>query len=63
MTKRTPKFDEVINGTRVRVFATRSEYEVVLFDDDPDAPETDVWCYPKIGTPDIWARQALRDLV
>jgi hypothetical protein len=58
MTTRKPKFDEVIKGVRVRVYATRSEYEVVFNDDDVDDPNVLVWCYPKMGPPNIWADQA-----
>jgi hypothetical protein len=41
------ELDEVINGVRVRVYATRSEYEVVFNDDDVDDPTAQVLCYPK----------------
>lgn len=54
---RKPKVDEVIDGVRVRVFATRSEYEVIYNDDDIEDPEANVMVYPKIGQPDAWARQ------
>jgi hypothetical protein len=57
MSKRQPKFDEVINGVRVRVYATRSEYEVVFNDDDVDDLTAQVLCYPKMGDVDTWAHQ------
>ena len=47
MTTRKPKLDEVINGIRVRVYASRSEYEVVFNDDDVDDQAAQVRCYPK----------------
>lgn len=61
MAKRQPKVDEVIEGTRVRVYATRSEFEVLVGDGDIADPEAPVWCYPKIGTADAWARQGWLD--
>jgi hypothetical protein len=61
MAKRQPKFDEVLNGTRVRVYATRSEYEVLIGDGMIEDPEADVWCYPKLGIPSTWAAQALAE--
>lgn len=59
MSKRTPKFDEIIDGTRVRVYATRSEFEVIFDDDAIDNPEAEVLCYPKVGLPSMWAKQGL----
>lgn len=56
-TRKKPKFDDVIDGTRVRVYATRIEYEVVFDDDELDDPDAEVLVYPKIGTPDAWAHQ------
>lgn len=32
---------------RVRVFATRSEYEVLIGEQEIDDPEAPVWCFPK----------------
>ena len=58
MATRKPRFDEVIDGVRVRVFAARTEYEVVFGDTDVSDPEAEVFCYPKVGTADVWARQA-----
>jgi hypothetical protein len=60
-TKRQPKFDQVINGTRVRVYATRSEYEVIFNDDDIADPASEVLCYPKAGLPAVWAKQGLAE--
>lgn len=57
MAKRQPKFDDVIDGVRVRVYATRSEYEVIFNDDDIADPNADVTLYPKIGEPSAWAQQ------
>lgn len=57
MAKRQPKFDEVIRGVRVRVYATRTVYEVIFDDDDISDPDADVICYPKIGLPSDWAQQ------
>jgi hypothetical protein len=57
MAKRQSKHDEIIEGTRVRVYATRSEYEVLFGDGDIADPEADVRCYPKAGYPALWARQ------
>ena len=44
---RKPKFDEVIEDVRVRVYSTRSDLEVIFGDGDIDDPEADVWCYPR----------------
>ncbi len=63
MSTRKPKFDEVIDEVRVRVFATRSEYEAVFNDDDIDNPSAQVLCYPKLGGPDVWAQQARLEYV
>ncbi len=57
MSKRQPKVDKVINGVRVRVYATRSDYEVVFNDDDVDDPTAQVLCYPKVGNANVWAEQ------
>lgn len=59
MSKRPTKFDEVLDGVRVRVYATRSEYEVVFNDDDIGDPNAYVMVYPKIGLPRDWAEQGL----
>lgn len=47
MAKRQPKVDEIIDGIRVRVYATRTEYEVIFNDDDIDDREAKVMVYPK----------------
>ncbi len=47
MSPRKPKIDDVIDGVRVRVYATRSEYEVVFNNDDVDDQKAQVLCYPK----------------
>jgi hypothetical protein len=60
-TKRQPKFDDQIDGVRVRVYATRSEYEVIFDDDDIADPNADVLIYPKVGDPAAWARQGLAE--
>ncbi len=58
MSNRKPKFDEVLDGVRVRVYATKGEYEALRGDGDIDNPQAFVWCYPRIGPPDAWAAQA-----
>jgi hypothetical protein len=63
MTTRKPKLDEVIKGVRVRVYATRSEYEVVFNDDDVDDTSAQVLCYPKMGGLNVWAHQARAEYV
>jgi hypothetical protein len=61
MAKRMPKFDGKIEGTRVRVYATRTEYEVIFNDDDIANSEAEVILYPKVGNPETWARQAMAE--
>jgi hypothetical protein len=61
MAKRRPKFDQVIDGVRVRVYATRSEYEVIFEEDDIADPAAAVLCYPKLGWPSDWAKQGLAE--
>lgn len=56
--KRKPKHDDTIDGVRCRVYATRSEYEVIFDDGDIDDPAAEVFCYPKRGDAADWARQA-----
>ena len=63
MTTRKSKLDEVINGIRVRVYATRSEYEVVFNDDDVHDLNAQVLCYPRVGGPEPWARQGRLEYV
>lgn len=58
---RKPKFDEVLDGVRVRIYATRSEYEAIFNDDDITDPEAEVIVFPKLGgpgAPTAWAHQA-----
>jgi len=54
---RKPRYEVVINGVRVRVYATRNEYEVVFNDDDIDDMASEVYCYPESGGPEVWAEQ------
>ena len=54
--KRVPKFDALIENVRVRVYATRSEFEVLIGDGDIADPDAPVWCYPKVGEAEIWAK-------
>lgn len=67
MAKRTPKYDGTIDGVRVRIYATHTDYEAVFNDDDPDDPEANVLCYPKMGdpteAPTVWAHQARLEYV
>lgn len=59
--KKQPKHEETIDGVRVRVYATRSEYEALIGDGEIDDPEAHVLCYPKVGAPADWAHQAVLD--
>lgn len=61
MSARRPKFDDVLDGVRVRVYATRTEYEVIFADGDIDDPAAEVFCYPKIGGADGAARLGRRE--
>ena len=63
MSTRKPKFDEVLDGVRVRVFSTRSEFEVVFNDDDIDDPSAQVLCYPKFLGVNTSAHQARLEYV
>ena len=63
MSTRKPKFDEVLDGVRVRVFSTRSEFEVVFNDDDIDDPIAQVLCYPKFFGVNTSAHQARLEYV
>lgn len=51
------KYETVIRGVRVRVYATRNEYEVIFNDEDIADVASEVYCYPKIGGPEVWADQ------
>lgn len=56
--KKKPKFDGEIDGLRVRVYSTRSDYEVIFGDEDIEDPEAYVLSYWKgLGPPDVIARQ------
>lgn len=57
MSKKKPVLDEVRDGVRVRVYSTRGGYEVIFNDDDIEDMKAEVLCYPKVGTPDVWASQ------
>lgn len=59
MAKRSPKHEEVIDGVRVRVYATRAAFEALIGDGDVDDPSAEVWEFPKIGTAATWAHQAV----
>jgi hypothetical protein len=58
---RKTKYEETIDGTRVRVYATRSELECLIGDGDIADPEQEVWVYPKIIGPYAAAHQAILD--
>ena len=53
MGKKQPKFDRVIRDVLVRVYASRTKYEV-LFGSAREIgdPEAYVLVYPKLGTPE-----------
>lgn len=60
--KKKPKFDRVVRGLRVRVYATRDSYEVIFGDDaDIADPEAYVMVYPKIGDGSAWLDQGRLD--
>lgn len=71
MAARRPKYDGTrqIPGRmegdeiRVRVYATRQEYEVLLGDGDIADPDSPVWCFPKIGDGLVWADEGVRAYV
>lgn len=46
---RKPEYETVIKGVRVRVYATRNEYEVIFNDEDIADVASEVYRYPKIG--------------
>lgn len=54
-----PKIDTTRDGLRVRVYARRSEFEVLIGEGDIADPEAEVWCFPKIGTAEVWVDQAM----
>ena len=51
--------EETIDGIRVRVYARRTEYEVLLGEGSINDPQAEVWAFPKVGTPSTWAHQAV----
>ncbi len=51
----------MLDGVRVRVYSTRTEYEVIFNDDDIADPNAQVMCYPKFGTVNAWAHQGRAD--
>ena len=57
MGKRQPKVDQVIRDVRVRVYASRTAYEVIFGNDDIEDMEAEVLLFPKLGTAEIWAAQ------
>lgn len=59
MSKRQPKHEATINGIRVRVYASRTEYECLIGDSDISDPNAEVWCFPKVGSFLSWAHQAV----
>lgn len=59
MSKRKPVFDQMLDDVRIRVYARRSEYEVIFNNDDIDDYSAEVLVYPKIGVPALWAKQGL----
>jgi hypothetical protein len=59
MGKRQPKYDGEIEGVRVRVYATRSEYEALVGDGEIDDPEAPVWVFPKMLGVGAAAHQAV----
>lgn len=61
MTTRQVKYEEIIKGVRTRVYATRSELEVLLGDGSIDDPDATVWVYPKMIGPYAAAHQAILD--
>ncbi len=61
--KRESKYDQVIDGIRTRVYATRTEYEVIFNDDDIADPGSQVLCYPKFMGISVAARQGRAEYV
>lgn len=57
--KRKPRLDQVFDGVRVRVYGTRSEWEVIFDDDDIGNPDANVLVYPKRLNVLVAARQGL----
>lgn len=61
MSTRRPKYEGEHDGTRVRVFATRTDLEVIYGDADIDDPDADVMVYPKRMGPAAAAMAAVRE--
>lgn len=57
--KRKPRLDQVFDGVRVRVYASRSDLEVIFDDDDIADPNAEVMLYPKVLGALVAARQGL----
>lgn len=58
---RKVKYETEIDGVRYRVYATRSELEVLIGEGDIGDPSANVWVYPKVIGPYSAARQAHND--
>lgn len=58
---RQVKYEETIEGVRIRVYATRSELECLVGDGDIADPDAEVWVYPKGVGPLAASRQAYLD--
>lgn len=58
MAAKKPKYDQVLDGVRVRIYSTRSGYEAIFNDDDYEDPNSYVLVYPRLGDADSWATQA-----
>jgi hypothetical protein len=59
MAKKRPKYEEMRDGLRIRVYTTRTEYEVLIGDEDYEDPEAEVWVFPKVGGILMWVGQAI----
>lgn len=46
--KKKPVYDGEIDGIRIRVYSSRTEYEVVYNDDDYEDLDAHVMVYPRI---------------
>lgn len=58
-TKARPKFDAELRGFRVRVYSRRDCFEAIIGEGDVSDADADVWVFPKVGTADVWAHQAV----
>lgn len=60
MGKRQPKYEETIDGVRVRLYTSRSAIEALVGDGDIGDPAAEVWEFPKwIGFAPAAAQAAL----